>query len=684
MSLAVATLIDVEDLRVEYRIRRQWHEAVSGVSFSIARGEIFGLAGESGCGKSTIAFALMGVARPGSRITSGRVAFENHDLLTLPERELRAVRGARISFVPQNPITSLTPSMTCGRQVAEVMHFHGRARGSAAIRETLALLKQVGLPDPPVLFHKYPHQLSGGQQQRMVIAMALACRPRLIVLDEPTTGLDVVTQWHILKLLAELRDRLGTALLYVSHDLGALSEICDRIAVMYAGQFVEVAPRAELFERPRHPYTRGLLESIPRIDRPPGERPALRSLPKRAGLAPGCRFAPRCDFAEQVCRTEDQRLTPAGAPHRAACRRWPVYLSSAAAPSADPARRPLSHDRSPQPGHDAPTLIDVCDLEIAYRRRFWPWRPTADDAVVRGLSFRISEGETFALVGESGSGKSTVARAMLGLVPVRAGSVVFEGRDVTLPIARRPRRLKQLLQIVFQNPDASLNPRHSVGSILRRPLAMFHRLRGEAARQRAVTLLSATQLGADNLARLPKQLSGGERQRVAIARALAAEPHLLICDEILSALDVSVQASIITLMRELQRERGLAYLFISHDLSVVRWLAHKVGVLYRGQLCEIGRVEQVFAPPYHPYTELLLTAAPRAIRGRQAIPQAAPRTLPALPGGCPFVQHCPRRIGGICENVVPPLQAIAPDHTIRCHIPATELRVRQANLAGMT
>jgi len=315
-------VIEVEGLRVDYWSQRHWQNVVSDVAFAIGRREILGVAGESGCGKSTVAYSLLGERRPGSRITGGSVRFEGRDLLTLGEGALRAIRGARISFVPQNPTGSLTPSMLCGHQIVEVIEYHGLARGQAAKAAALELMRQVGLPDPAAAFAKYPHQLSGGQQQRVVIAMALACRPALIVLDEPTTGLDVTTQWRILSLLDEMRSRFDTALLYVSHDLGALAQICDRIAVMYAGSIVEIAPAGELFEHPRHPYTRGLLASLPRIDLPPRERAGLRGMLRRDELPLGCRFAPRCDYVEAACVAEPQRLDPPAGPHRTACRRW--------------------------------------------------------------------------------------------------------------------------------------------------------------------------------------------------------------------------------------------------------------------------------------------------------------------------------------------------------------------------
>lgn len=573
MSKAAA-LVTVDGLVVEYGRGQSWHRAVDDVSFDIRPGEVLGLAGESGSGKSTIAYTLLARRRPGSRIVAGRVLFEERDLLALSEREARLIRGTRLGFVPQNPATSLTPTMPCGRQIEEVLDSHGLARGRAARQRAEALMALVGLPEPAALARRYPHQLSGGQQQRVLIAMALAGGPSLLVLDEPTTGLDATTQAQILDLLAEIQAQFGTAMLYVSHDLGALARIASRIAVMRAGRFVEIAPASAILSAPRQPYTRALIAALPRLDEPPA---SLQTAP--------------------VAAIAGKKRDHAG---------------------------------------EKPSLLSLENVAAGYGRKgLLPWRRQPASAV-RGISFTLRRGETFALIGESGSGKSTIARSILGLAPERGGRLRFDGRDLPASARRWDGELRRRIQIVFQNPDASLNPRHSVESILGRPLKLFFGLSRAARRQRAAELLDSVRLSAGYLDRRPYQLSGGERQRVAIARALAAEPEILICDEVLSALDVSVQAEILALLRTLQAERGLTYLFISHDLAVVRWFAHSVGVLHRGEICSLGPVEEVFSPPHHPYTAKLLAAVSPIARG-----EAPPAAQPPAPGGRlrPLIHH---------------------------------------------
>jgi peptide/nickel transport system ATP-binding protein len=662
-------LIDVHNLTVDYWNRRRWVNVVKRVNFDLRPGEALGLVGESGCGKSTTAYALLGYYRQGSRIREGSVEFGGQNILRLSPGSLSRIRGKRISLVPQNPTTTLSPGMVVGSQILEVLNRHGIGNSARARHErVLDLFEQVRLPEPDRMAKRYPHQLSGGQQQRVAIAMALACNPELVVLDEPTTGLDVTTQAQILDLLIRLRAEHGMSMVYVTHDLGVVSLICDRVAVMYAGELVEDATTRELFDNPRHPYTRGLIASIASVRAPLKTRSLLKGYLQPDKLPPGCHFAPRCVFALPRCFEEPQPLLTVADDHRAACWRWPE-VPALAAEQAATADRPAALLAK---GKD---LLIVSSLDCVYGR--------GDGArtVVKDVSFTIQPSETFALVGESGSGKSTIARAVAGLLQPAAGSIQFDDKILPGHVGARTRDQLRQIQLVLQNPDASLNPRQHVLTIVGRPLEHFFRLRRTALRERVEQFLHDVRLDTAYMDRYPDQLSGGERQRVAIARALAADPKLMLCDEILSALDVSVQSSILELMQALQNEHQIAYLFISHDLAVVRSLAHRVGVLYRGEICEIGLVEEVYSPPYHPYTHMLLSAVPEI--GRDAETPVQPTRSTAEPNAgqretaCPFADRCPWKLGSICDEVVPPWQSTSDTHTLRCHIPLEELRARE-------
>ncbi len=652
-------LLSVVGLDLAYRHGESWRRILHGVSFDILPGEVFGLVGESGSGKSTVAYQLLGYRHPNARIEGGAVQFRGRDLLHIERRELNDLRGDRIALVPQNPTTALSPAMRVSRQIAEVLRWHGAVLDSAAAqRRVQELLDEVGLPGSAA--RRYPHQLSGGQQQRVCIAMALACRPDLLVLDEPTTGLDVTTQDQIIRLLADLRSRLGMSMLYVTHDLGVLAEIADRVGVLYAGHLIETAPAATLFHRPGHPYTRGLIASRPQIDPAravAGER--LRGLLRRDQLPPGCPFAPRCDFAEPSCSVNSQRLERIEPRHWVACQRWRELPEPVAQPQQ---RSGVLRDDGSGP------LLTLERVTLGYgghRRHGLP-------PVVQDLTITVGRSEIVALVGESGSGKSTVARAISGLLAPLAGSIGFAGELLAGNLRRRNPRLRRLIQFIFQNPDASLNPRARVGEIVGRPLQLFFRPGRAELRRRTLQALDDVRLGPDYLARFPDQLSGGERQRVAIARALACEPELLLCDEVLSALDVSVQAEVLDLLGRLRRERGLAMLFITHDLAVVRALADRVGVLYRGQLMQLSSVAATFCAPFHPYTLSLLLAVPGARPpGAPALPPAA--HAPGSYAGCAFAGRCPLQQGSLCETTPPPWREAGPDLAIRCHIPLPEL-----------
>jgi len=675
LSIEQQPLVTVEGLTIDFWSNDRWNNVVNGASFSLARGDALGLVGESGCGKTTTALSLLGFQRPGSRIRSGSIQFAGRDLARLSRRELQKLRGRRVSLVPQNPTTALSPGLRIGDQLVEAMSVHGvGSSGGERRRRVRELIAHVRLPDPERTAQKYPHQLSGGQQQRVVIAMALACDPELIVLDEPTTGLDVTTQAQILDLLRRLRAELGMAMVYVSHNLGVVAAVCDRVGVMYAGELVEDAPVHELFSHPRHPYTRGLIAAVPSIAAPHRSRDiVLHGLLRRDELPRGCRFAPRCDFAEEPCFEERQVLLPVAEAHDVACRRVDDVERLTAARASASSYVPLAA------AADA-GLLDVADLSITYdRQRRLPFLSREPLVVVQDVAFDLRKGETFSLVGESGSGKSTIARTVGGLLRPLSGQLTFEGRNLAATVGSRRKEVRRGIQLVLQNPDASLNPRQRVHQIVGRPLELFFGLHGKACRAGVEKALEDVRLDAAFATRYPDELSGGERQRVAIARALAARPRLMLCDEILSALDVSVQTSIVELLRELQAELGIAYLFISHDLAVVRSLSHRVGVLYLGELCEVGTVGEVYAPPYHPYTHMLLSAVPE-IEGENLISLAV-RSDPGVSSSrsasaCPFADRCPWKVGPICDEVPPPWQATSVTHTLRCHIPLGELSAR--------
>ena len=668
MTAMPETVMAVRDLDFAYRTGGRWLKVLDSVSIEIREGEVLGLVGESGCGKSTLAYTLLGYLRSNARVSRGEVLYRGDNVLAMNRTQLDRLRGHRISLVPQNPTTALSPHLRVGRQIAEVLLQHRAVATEDAANDAIVnLFGLVGLPDPERLIRRYPHQLSGGQQQRVCIAMALACDPDLLILDEPTTGLDVTTQSQIISLLADLRQRLGMAMLYVTHDLGVLAQIADRVGVMYAGHMVEVAPVGVLFDAPRHPYTQGLIASVPTVE---VEKPvvhALKGLLRRDELPAGCPFQPRCGFAEPSCADDRQTLESIDGGHQVACQRWRAIAPELPTGEDEP------HATSVTSG--APLFrFDAVSLSYGGGTMWKRFLESDPIVVVRDVSFDLQPGETLALVGESGSGKSTIARAAAGLLSPIAGGIAFKGEPLPPRVEQRSRAQRREVQFIFQNPDASLNPRARVDQMLARPLAMFFGLARDEIRDRTKQALHDVRLDASYARRFPDELSGGERQRVAIARALVADPQLLLCDEILSALDVSVQANIITLLRRLQAETNVAMLFISHDLAVVRNLAHKVAVLYHGQIMETGDVDELFAPPFHPYTHALLLAVP-SIRHRKR--KAAPRTeILGAPNntGCAFAGRCPWQVGAICEEQDPPWRDSGRSNRIRCHHTVDDLQ----------
>lgn len=670
--MADTPLIDIRNLSVGFTGRSGVERAVlRNIDLQVRRGETVGLVGESGSGKSTLALAAMGYLKSGLRVLGGKASFDGQSMFDLPQPEQQALRGGRIALIPQNSGQSLTPTLRIGAQLAEALRLHSHLPAQAHPQRIIELLTRVRLPDPAAIVRRYPHELSGGQQQRAAIAMALAGEPEALLLDEPTTGLDVTTQAHILELLREINAQTGTAMVYVSHDLGAIARVCARVVVLYAGEVVLQGTTRHVLSRPSHPYAHGLLASIPRLSdaRLPA---ALEGRPPAPGDAgPGCAFASRCALATERCQQERPELRPLEGGETVRCH-FAERTSSIARASSR-----LSQAQS-QTGQ---AVLGLQDLSISYARPSlldqMLGRKSAAPLTVQGVNLSIQPGETLALVGESGSGKSTILKAVAGLLAPAAGQIALAGNAQMAPsVEQRLRAELQRIQLIFQNPDDSLNPRQTVAEILTQPLELYFGLPRLQIQERSVALLERVRLGAHYLDRLPNQLSGGEKQRVAIARAFAAEPDLVLCDEVTSALDVSVQAAVLELLDELRIQRGTAYLFVSHDLAVVRALAHRVAVLYQGRLCEIGAAAAVYASPSHPYTEVLLGAVLEPDPDHSPALLADDRVESAPPPmGCAFQRRCPRHLGERCNEVEPPWQDAGAGHQIRCHIPIAELSV---------
>ncbi len=664
VETTTAQVLELRDLDVAYRVRGKDRSVLRGISFSVGAGESYGLVGESGCGKSTAALAIVRYLPRNGSVTGGAVSVAGEDALALHGRALREFHARRISMVYQNPGSALNPSIRVGAQVAEAFTVLG-ASGREARERAREALARVQIADPDSVLGRYPHQLSGGMQQRVVIAMALAKDPALLILDEPTTGLDATVEAEVLDLVAKLQEELHTSVLFISHNLGVISKMCSRVGVLYAGRLVEEGPVETVLQDPRHPYTVGLLRCIPRgglrkdharLDTIPGFLPSLGS-----ELA-GCVFADRCALADQRCHEEEPPLLGINPGHESRC--W--YHERA----HDLPREEAADVDLPAVDRDSAPLVRLDGLTKVFRQS------KHDVHALTDVSVQIWPGETLGLVGESGSGKTTLARTLLGIVAPTEGTAHLQGRELPPRYQKRTRTDLRALQIVFQNPDSALNRRHSVRRILLRSLKKLAGLGGDVAERRMLELTQRVRLTERTLTQKPVQLSGGLKQRVAIARAFAGEPQLVVCDEPTSALDVSVQAAILNLLVELQAESKVSYLFISHDLGVVRYISDRIAVLYLGRLQELGRAEVVFSGPHHPYTEALLSAVPtiggggrERIRLDGEIPSAA-----SPPSGCVFHTRCHRKLGAICEEEEPPLVEAESGHLMRCHIPIEELR----------
>ncbi|HEV3425768.1 MAG TPA: ABC transporter ATP-binding protein [Paraburkholderia sp.] len=670
--------LTVIGLTVTYRIRGRDREVLQDVSFRVRRGEAYGLVGESGCGKSTVAMATLRYLPRNGKVKAGKIVIAGQDVQALDADALRRMRATAISMVYQDPGRALNPSMTIARQVAEAFEAAGASRSDALAR-TVEMLRRVRIPAPERVMDSYPHQLSGGMQQRVVIAMALASNPALLILDEPTTGLDATVEAEVLDLVAQLRQELGTAVLFISHNLAVIGRMCERVGVLYAGKLVEEGATQDVFARPRHPYTVGLLRCLPSSGRSK-ERERLDTiagqLPSPGSVTHGCIYADRCRLADERCRRDappPHRVADAHGDHMSRCHYHERAMELPRATSEVPAPRPNPGGASHA---DAPTLVLRAERVSKTFHVAGAALRAVDD-----VSLDLASGETLGLVGESGSGKTTLAKLMLGLLAPDAGSILeLDGAPLPARVTRRNDEQVKSLQIVFQNPDSALNRSHSVKRLIGRALSRLAALRGPAQDERLAALTAAVRLPDRYLGARTRQLSGGLKQRVAIARAFAGEPRVVVCDEPTSALDVSVQASILNLLADLQRERGVSYVFISHDLHVVRYLSDRIAVLYAGRLLEIGPAAAVFDGPHHPYTEALLSSAPAldAPAGVERIHLSGDLPSPAAPPlGCVFHTRCPRKLGAICETQDPPFADAGAGHRIRCHIPIEELRAVQ-------
>ncbi|QKV20688.1 dipeptide ABC transporter ATP-binding protein [Oricola thermophila] len=672
---AQTPILEIENLHISFYTRAGEIPAVMDFSCKVMPGEAMGIVGESGCGKSTVALGIMRDMGNRGKIKSGTIRFKGRDMGEMSDAELRDLRGSKIAMIYQEPMASLNPAMKIGRQLMEVPIIHEGVSKEEAWTRSVEMLEAVRLPDPERLMGSYPHQISGGQQQRVVIAMALLSNPELLLLDEPTTALDVTVEAGIVQLVKDLGKKFGMSMLFISHNLGLILETCDRITVMYSGEAVETGDVRDVFDRMRHPYTQGLFRSIPLPGTDKNERPLIAipgQLPLPHERPRGCNFAPRCHhFREGVCDVREipMQAVPGHAGHSSRCERFPE-LDWNETPEGVRRREQV------EPGDP---ILQIEDLKKYY--------DVAANAIFGGgerrtvkanesITFNAREAETVALVGESGCGKSTLAKVLLGLETATSGTVRLGNEEIqAIEVERRGADLVSQIQMVFQNPFDTLNPSHSVGSQIIRTLEKFNiGSSQEERRERMLELLDLVKLPRAFETRMPRQLSGGQKQRIGVARAFAGGPKVVVADEPVSALDVSVQAAVTELLMDIQRESRTTMLFISHDLSVVRYIADRVVVMYLGYIVEQGTTDEVFAPPYHPYTEALLSAIPIAdtsVKKKSIILEGDIPSALNPPPGCPFQTRCPHKgqvPGNLCETQVPPVKRFGSGHSVLCHL----------------
>lgn len=675
-------VLQAEDVAIAYKVRGGEIEAVQNVTFDIHRGESFGIVGESGCGKSTMAWAIVNFLGANGYVKRGSIKFQGQELVGKTGEELRKLRGDQIAMVYQDPMQALNPSMRLGDQMKEVLTVHRGMSEENAAKRCIEMLERVYMPDPANVMRRYPHQISGGQMQRVVIAMALLNNPAMLIMDEPTTALDVTVEAAVLDLIAELRRDFDTAIMFISHNLGVIARVCNRIGVMYAGEMVERATVRDLFKDPQHPYTQGLIRCVPKLG---SDKASSLLYPIRGRVPPpnnrptGCVFSPRCDYVQQRCIDERPQLRPLPNGTWVRCHFAEEIDPSQWIPLEEVRRYELGQEQAETPE----PILEVNGLQKYYEVQGGSLKDVLGMGekryvkAVEGVSFAVPQGKTLGIVGESGCGKSTLIKTIVGLESSTGGDAKFMGFDITEDLTDRSTKLIQELQMVFQNPDSTMNPSFTIGQQIGRPMERFGTVPKNQIRGEVIRLLEAMRLGENYYDRLPRQLSGGEKQRVGIARALASQPDLVLCDEPVSALDVSVQAALLNLLLDIQQEYGTTLIFIAHDLSVVRFFSDYVAVMYLGEIVEIGPADAIYAPPYHPYTEALLSAVPipdptaeqRHIRLSGNVPSAI-----NPPSGCRFHTRCPRRQllpdgGRICETEVPPWREAGDGHRIFCHIP---------------
>jgi len=675
------SVLEISDLSTHIQLTKSIVHAVGNVDLSIEPGEALGLVGESGCGKSMTGLSIMGLLPPGGAIVNGSIKLDGRELVGLSDAEMRTIRGNDIAMIFQDPLTSLDPTKTIGYQVAEPVRLHTGASKAAAMARATEVLGLVGLPRPSERLGDYPHQLSGGMRQRVMIAMALSCEPKLLIADEPTTALDVTIQAQILALLHDLKDRLGMAMLLITHDMGVIAGHADRVQVMYAGRMVEVTATPNLFQHMRHPYTRALLASIPRLSQDGNRRLlTIGGLPPDLSRPPaGCRFAPRCSRATDKCRDQEPPLTGETAEHLFAC--WHPVDGPADAAAGNGATALAEVTARPAGPHGeaavepVPPLLEVRELvkEFPVTAGAILQRKVAAVHAVSNVSFAVAAGETFGLVGESGCGKTTIGRVVVALERPNTGSVLLNGQDISTLSGGELRKQRRDLQLMFQDPYASLDPRMRVGSIIREPLTIQHAGTRQEQQQRVFELLDEVGLPRDAVERYPHEFSGGQRQRIGLARALTLSPKVIVADEPVSALDVSIRAQVLNLMKRLQADHGLTYIVISHDLAVVKYMADRIGVMYLGKLVELGSAEDIYQRAAHPYTAGLIATIPvpdpEEARTRKGAGIKGELPSPVTPpSGCRFRTRCPFA-QDLCAQEEPQLRSFGPGHVAACHFP---------------